>query len=119
MPLTNTQYDEIMRTYEKRQLDRQQLIDERKKELARIDPEFTKIDSRIARSSVATAKQLLSGDTSAQEHLHKKIQHLRQQRTDLLKEYGELSSAGIYLPGLSGYRLYQQSAVSLSETGIH
>ena len=30
MPLTNTQYDEIMRTYEKRQLDRQQLIDERK-----------------------------------------------------------------------------------------
>ena len=27
MPLTNTQYDEIMRTYEKRQLDRQQLID--------------------------------------------------------------------------------------------
>ena len=88
MPLTNTQYDEIMRTYEKRQLDRQQLIDERKKELARLDPEFTKIDSRIARSSVATAKQLLSGDTSAQEHLHKKIQHLRQQRTDLLNEYG-------------------------------
>ena len=88
MPLTNTQYDEIMRTYEKRQLDRQQLIDERKKELARLDPEFTKIDSRIARSSVATAKQLLSGDTSAQEHLHKKLQHLRQQRTDLLKEYG-------------------------------
>ena len=88
MPLTNTQYDEIMRTYEKRQLDRQQLIDERKKELARLDPEFTKIDSRIARSSVATAKQLLSGDTSAQEHLPKKIQHLRQQRTDLLKEYG-------------------------------
>ena len=43
---------------------------------------------RNARSSVATAKQLLSGDTSAQEHLHKKIQHLRQQRTDLLKEYG-------------------------------
>ena len=88
MPLTNTQYDEIMRTYEKRQLDRQQLIDERKKELALLDPEFTKIDSRIARSSVATAKQLLSGDASAQEHLHKKIQHLRQQRTDLLKEYG-------------------------------
>ena len=53
-----------------------------------MNPEFTKIDSRIARSSVATAKQLLSGDTSAQEHLHKKIQHLRQQRTDLLKEYG-------------------------------
>ena len=88
MPLTNTQYDEIMRTYEKRQLDRQQLIDERKKELARLDPEFTKIDSRIARSSVTTAKQLLSGDTSAQEHLHKKIQHLRQQWTDLLNEYG-------------------------------
>ena len=88
MPLTNTQYDEIMRTYEKRQLDRQQLIDECKKELARLDPEFTKFDSRIARSSVAAAKPLLSGDTSAQEHLHKKIQHLRQQRTDLLKEYG-------------------------------
>ena len=88
MPLTNTQYDEIMRTYEKRQLDRQQLIDERKKELARLDPEFTKIDSRIAMSSVATARQLLSGDTSAQEHLHKKIQQLRQQRADLLKQYG-------------------------------
>ena len=88
MALNNSQYDAIMRTYETRQLDRQQLIDKRKKELARLDPEFTKIDSRIAKSSVATAKQLLSGDTSAREHLHKKIQHLRQQRTDLLKEYG-------------------------------
>lgn len=88
MPLTNTQYDEIMRTYEKRQLDRQQLIDARKKELAQLDPEFTRIDSCIAMSSVATAKQLLSGDTSAQEQLHEKLQQLRCQRTDLLKKYG-------------------------------
>ena len=119
MPLTNTQYDEIMRTYEKRQLDRQQLIDERKKELARLDPEFTKIDSRIARSSVATAKQLLSGDTSAQEHLHKKIQHLRQQRTDLLNEYGypeNYLQPAYTCPDCQGCHCLKQASIDLVYT---
>lgn len=88
MPLTNTQYDEIMRTYEQRQLDRQQLIHARREELAAADPEFTDIDSQIAMSSVEAAKQLLNGDTSAQEQLHKKIAALQEKRTRLLQQYG-------------------------------
>ena len=31
MPLTNTQYDQIMRGYQDRQLERQRLIDTRRK----------------------------------------------------------------------------------------
>ncbi len=34
MPLTNTQYDQIMRGYQDRQLKRQQLIDTRREEIA-------------------------------------------------------------------------------------
>lgn len=88
MPLTNTQYDEIMRTYEKRQLDRQYLIHTRREELDRIDPEFGRIERQIASTSVRSARQLLEGDASARNKLHQEIQELRSQKNALLQKYG-------------------------------
>ena len=41
MPLTNTQYDQIMRGYQDRQLKRQQLIDTRREEIAAKIPKIT------------------------------------------------------------------------------
>ena len=43
MALTNTQYDEIMRTYQERQLQRQHLIAARRKEVAEKDPALSTI----------------------------------------------------------------------------
>lgn len=52
MPLTNTQYDQIMRGYQDRQLKRQQLIDTRREEIAAKIPKITELDAQIASLSV-------------------------------------------------------------------
>ena len=70
MPLTNTQYDQIMRGYQDRQLKRQQLIDTRREEIAAKIPKITELDAQIASLSVRRARQLLDGDASALTDLH-------------------------------------------------
>ena len=55
MPLTNTQYDQIMRGYQDRQLKRQQLIDTRREEIAAKIPKITELDAQIASLSVSRA----------------------------------------------------------------
>lgn len=56
MPLTNTQYDQIMRGYQDRQLKRQQLIDTRREEIAAKIPKITELDAQIASLSVRRAQ---------------------------------------------------------------
>jgi len=88
MPLTNTQYDQIMRGYQDRQLKRQRLIDTRREEIAAVIPEITKLDADIASLSVKRARQLLDGDASALEDLHEQIQTLSLQKQQLLQAHG-------------------------------
>lgn len=88
MPLTNTQYDQIMRGYQDRQLERQRLIDTRREEIATVIPEIAKLDADIASLSVRRARQLLDGDTSALEDLHEQIQALSLQKQQLLQAHG-------------------------------
>ncbi|WP_294784484.1 ATP-binding protein [uncultured Eubacterium sp.] len=88
MPLTNTQYDQIMRSYQNRQLERQRLIDTRREEIATVIPEITKLDADIASLSVKRARQLLDGDASALEDLHEQIQALSMQKQQLLQVHG-------------------------------
>ncbi|WP_296117222.1 ATP-binding protein [uncultured Eubacterium sp.] len=88
MPLTNTQYDQIMRGYQDRQLERQRLIDTRREEIATVIPEIAKLDADIASLSVKRARQLLDGDASALEDLHEQIQALSLQKQQLLQAHG-------------------------------
>ena len=85
MPLTNTQYDQIMRSYQNRQLERQRLIDTRREEIATVIPEITKLDADIASLSVKRARQLLDGDASALENLHEQIQALSMQNNSFCR----------------------------------
>ena len=88
MPLTNTQYDQIMREYQNRQLARQRLIDTRREEIAGIIPEIPKLDAEIASLSVRRARQLLDGDPSALQDLHEQIQKLSLNKQQLLQAHG-------------------------------
>ncbi len=65
MSLSNTQYDEIMRAYQDRQLMRARLISERKSEVAARSPRLASIDSEIAHLAVSKAKALLGKDHDA------------------------------------------------------
>lgn len=84
MPLTNTQYDEIMRGYQDRQLARQRLIADRKKEVCAALPRFAELDGEIASLSVQKARRLLEGDGHALESLREQIASISAQRDAVL-----------------------------------
>ena len=73
MALTNTQYDEIMRSYQERQLARQHLIAARRQEVAARDPSLNDIEGEIAHLSVQKARRLLAGDENALSGLKEEI----------------------------------------------
>ena len=62
MALTNAQYDEIMRGYDKRQLQNKYIHDKRIEEAYRKAPRLREIDSEIASASVRQAYRLMDGD---------------------------------------------------------
>ena len=88
MPLTNTQYDEIMRTYQQKQLDRQHLITARKKEIAHLAPEIAGLDGKIASLSVDRARRMLDGDDSALNDLKEQIHALSAEKARILRSFG-------------------------------
>jgi len=92
MALTNSQYDEIMRSYQQRQFDRKDLIKQRTDTLYSKYPAFQRIHNEIAEISIQELKHHMDSstatgtfDTSA---LHRKIDALKQKRLDLLEEFG-------------------------------
>lgn len=88
MALTNTQYDEIMRSYQERQRQRQHLIAARRQEVGRKDPSIGQMEGEIARLSVSKARRLLSGDENALAEMKQEIADLSARREQLLLSLG-------------------------------
>lgn len=88
MPLSNAQYDEIMREYDERQLNNRRIRDARRTEIAKKIPRIREIDALTASSSVQKARLYLSGDTSAITSLKTKLAELAEERRQLLVSNG-------------------------------
>lgn len=88
MGLTNTQYDTIMRDYQKQQTLNRQDLAQRTEEIYSRFPEFGEIDSRIAAASTACARQLLSGTASSADELRTQIAKLSARKSQLLEQAG-------------------------------
>ena len=86
MPLSNSQYDEIMREYDRRRIHNQHLTSERIDHAYRQVPRLKEIDSAIAQASVKQAGKLLSGDSSALSSLKQQIADYRKEREMLLAQ---------------------------------
>ena len=56
MPLSNSQYDEIMREYDQRQLQDRRILDERRKEVFQKIPQLKELESTVAARSVRQAR---------------------------------------------------------------
>ena len=84
MALTNSQYDEIMRGYDSRQLHNKRLHDERIKEIYTRAPRLKEIDDAIASCSVKQAQKLLSGDKAAISELKSQIASYKQERASII-----------------------------------
>ena len=59
MPLTNAQYDSLMREYNQKQMRNHQIVLQREKELYDKLPELTRLDNQVSQLSVESVSLLL------------------------------------------------------------
>ncbi len=88
MALTNAQYDEIMRSYDKRQLQNKYIRDKRIENAYKLAPRLKEIDDGIASASVQQAYRLMDGDKSALPVLRATIEDYKEERAALLGTLG-------------------------------
>lgn len=88
MSLTNSQYDEIMRVYEARQLVNKHKQRERLEKLYALEPRIKEIDDSISTYSVACAKKLIDGDNTALAKLRQDIASFKKEKEQLLLSQG-------------------------------
>ena len=88
MPLSNAQYDTIIREYNAKQIKNQHMVDDRMKEVYGKDHRLKSIDDKISSCSLSQARKLLNGDITALSTLRSQLTDFRQQRLDILKELG-------------------------------
>ncbi len=88
MPLSNSQYDEILREYHAKQIRNQRLAESRKKEVYKKNPRLKEIDDAVSTCSVIQARKLLNGHREALNSLHEEINGYREEKLLILKEMG-------------------------------
>lgn len=88
MALKNTQYDEIMREYYRKQTEDRHEQEERIRLASEAVPELSAIDRQIASLSVSSARKALEGDENALLHLREDIKVLSDRKAALLTSHG-------------------------------
>ena len=83
MPLTNTQYDAIMRIYNEKQLRHRRLHDEHVKAAYNKIPQLALIDAKVAEISIAKIRARFSGHPDDTD-LPSAIAALSRERQELL-----------------------------------
>ena len=88
MALNNSQYDSIIRDYNRRQNENRHLLESRREEAFAKFPRLKEIDNEIASASVQSGRRLLSGEADATAHLREQINALAKERREILKDAG-------------------------------
>lgn len=88
MPLSNSQYDAILREYDARQIKNQHELSRRIQLAYKEVPRLKEIDDAIASCSVAQARKLLDGDLTALASLKEQLAAYRLQKEKLLASLG-------------------------------
>lgn len=88
MALTNSQYDQIMRSYESKQRTTRLQLEEKKKRVYSAVPALRELDETIASFSVKQARLLLDGDETALNTLKDQLAKARKKREALLQAAG-------------------------------
>lgn len=88
MPLTNQQYDSIIRTYEEKQNQHNRQLEKRTQEIYMECPQYRELDERVASLGAAYARKLLAGDDSAPSRLKEELAAIASQKALLLENNG-------------------------------
>lgn len=88
MALTNTQYNRIIRKYEKKQLENRSIAQKRLEEIYERSKRFRELDEAIAAFSCEQGKKLLNGDENAIHALKTKLKDFKAEKAALLRTLG-------------------------------
>lgn len=88
MSLKNTQYDTLIREYNRRQLASQHLLEARRNELYSKNARFAELDDIIASYSIQQAKKLLDGDSNAVNDLRENLLQCMEEKAVLISMLG-------------------------------
>lgn len=88
MPLTNTQYDIILRDYENRQLKNRHELERKTSYVYDHVPGYRELDDSVATISVLNGKKYLEGDETAMEDLKNQLAEISGRKTQLLIDAG-------------------------------
>lgn len=88
MGITNTQYNTIMRDYQRQQAKNQQDLSDRIQEIYGRFPQFAEIDARIASASTSCARAMLLDGADCVGNLRTQVAGLASRKTELLVNAG-------------------------------
>ena len=88
MPLSNSQYDSIVHTYEEKQNRNRHLLEERRNHVYKHIDGYRELEDSISSVSVAQGKKLLDGDESALAELRLLLKELSEAKKGLLLSAG-------------------------------
>ena len=88
MPLTNSQYDAIMRSYEEKQRTARYRLEQNTENVYQKIPSYQELDRQAASISIEQGRRLLGGDEKALPELKRKLKELSEKKASLLRENG-------------------------------
>ena len=86
--LTNTQYDELMRSYSRRQSENERDLGLRRAKAYAKIPELSRLDEEAALCAVESAKARFSRDSEQADRLKERIRAVARERCALLRAHG-------------------------------
>ena len=87
MPLTNSQYDTVMRAYEEKQRTARYRLEQNTQNVYKKIPAYQELDKQAATISVAQGRKLLEGDKNALAELKQLLRELSDNKASLLREH--------------------------------
>lgn len=88
MALTNSQYNAVMRGYERRQLENRRQQQARIAEVYEKIPRIKELDQAISTLSADAARRALNGDGEARNILRQQVEQMRKEKLQLLQQAG-------------------------------
>lgn len=88
MPLTNSQYDAIMRSYEEKQRAARYRLEANIQTVYDKIPAYQELDRQTASISISQGRRLLAGDENALAELKQRLRELSEKKAALLRENG-------------------------------
>ena len=88
MPLNNSQYNAIIRSYEEKQRKSRHALEANTERVYQTIPGFEELDRQVSAISIAHGRRLLNGDDHALEDLKINLKEIAAKKAALLSDYG-------------------------------